>query len=166
MPSPFSFGTGVRASSIARWSPVAIAVPPVARRRSSPALTGSRSVVGGAWMSASSANVTRPSRKFSGRSSVSLRAALTAADRRSGSTSSAFIEPEVSVTIITVAARCGAATVRCGRASATTRAASAPSTSSGGRCRRQPGRAVTRFGISAGLANDCASWRRRRCSDR
>jgi hypothetical protein len=75
----------------------------------------------------------------------------------------AFIEPEMSVTIITVAARWGAATVRCGRASATISAVSAASTSSGGRCRRKPGRPVTRLGSSAGLANIAASRRRRRC---
>ena len=75
-------------------------------------------MVGGAWICAKSANVTMPSRNVSGSSSVSRRAALTAAVSRSGSTSSAFIEPEMSVTMITVAARCGAATVRCGRASA------------------------------------------------
>ena len=66
VPVPSSFGTGVRASSSARWSPVAIAVPPSARRRSSPALTASRSVVGGACTSAKSENVTRPSRNVLG----------------------------------------------------------------------------------------------------
>jgi hypothetical protein len=75
----------------------------------------------------------------------------------------ARIEPEVSITSITVAARCGAATVRCGRAAATMRAASAMRSSSAGRCRRQPGRSVTTFGISTGLANAAASRRRRRC---
>ena len=82
---------------------------------------------------------------------------------RFGSTSVAFIEPEMSVTIITVAARSGAATVRCGRASATTSAASATSSSAGGTCRRRPGRAVTRLGISAGFAKPSASRRLRRC---
>ena len=62
-----------------------------------------------------------------------MRAARTAAARRLGETSVASIEPDVSVTIITVALRCGAATVRCGRASATIRVAIASSTSSGGR---------------------------------
>jgi hypothetical protein len=89
--------------------------------------------VGGDSTSAQSANVTRPSRNGSGSSSVSRRAASTAAVRRSGCTSFAFIEPETSVTIITVAARCGAATVRCGRASAITSVASASRMSSGGR---------------------------------
>ena len=69
----------------------------------------------------------------------------------------------MSVTIITVAARSGAATVRCGRASATTIAASASISSSGGRWRRIPGRAVTRLGISAGFANAAASRRLRAC---
>jgi hypothetical protein len=120
-------------------------------------------VVGGAWISAVSENVTMPSRNASGSSSVSRRPARTAALRRSGSTSVAFMEPEMSVIIITVAARWGAATVRCGRASATMSAVSA---GSGGRCRRKPGRPVTRLGISAGLANAAASRRRRRCIDR
>ena len=88
-----------------------------------------------------------------------------AAVSRSGSTSLAFIEPETSVTIMTVAARCGAATVRCGRASAMTSAASASSTNTGGRWRRQPGRSVSRLGSSAGFANVAASRRRRRCID-
>ena len=52
VPVPRSFGTGVRASSSARWRPTAIAVPPSARRRSSAARTGERSVVGGAWICA------------------------------------------------------------------------------------------------------------------
>ncbi len=136
-------------------------MPPSARRRLSAARTGARSVVGGACTSGKSANVTSPRRYCSGSSSVSREAARTAAVRRSGSTSVAFIEPEMSVTIITVAARCGDATVRCGRASATTSAPSASSRSSGGRWRRQPGRPVTRFGISAGFANVRASRRRR-----
>ena len=123
-------------------------------------------MVGGAWICAKSANVTMPSRNVSGSSSVSRRAALTAAVSRSGSTSLAFIEPEMSVTITTVAARCGAATVRCGRASAITSVASASRISSGGMWRRQPGRAVTRLGSSAGFANVAASRRRRRCIDR
>jgi hypothetical protein len=45
----------------------------------------------------------------------------------------ARIEPDTSVTIITVACRCGAATVRCGRASAITSAPSATRSSSGGK---------------------------------
>jgi hypothetical protein len=93
-----------------------------------------------------------------------LRAAFCAAVRRSGSTSVAFIDPETSVTIITVAARCGAATVRSGRARATTSAASASASNSGGRWRRQPGRSVTRLPSSAGLPNAAASRRRRRWS--
>ena len=97
--------------------------------------------------------------------SVSVFAASTAADSRSGATSVAFIEPEMSVTITTFAARWGAATVRCGRARATTSVASASSSSSGGRCRRQPGRDVVRFGTSAGLAHAADSRRRRRCSE-
>jgi hypothetical protein len=71
-------------------------------------------------------------------------------------------EPETSWTSITVAARCGAATVRCGRASATTRTPAASSSRSAGTWRRQPGSRGTRFGISAGLANAAASRRRRR----
>ena len=137
-------------------------MPPTAVSWSSAPFTLERSVVGAARCSAKSENVTSPSRNVSGSLSASWLAARTAAVIRFGSTSVAFIEPETSVTIITVAARCGAATVRCGRASATTIAASASSSSSGGRCRRQPGRAVTRFGISAGLANAAASAARRR----
>ena len=53
----------------------------------------------------------------------------------------ANIEPDVSVTITTVAARCSAATVRSGRPSATSSAASASSASSAGMWRAQPTRA-------------------------
>jgi hypothetical protein len=89
-------------------------------------------------------------------------AAFTAALRRSGLTSVAAIEPEMSVTMITLAARWGAATVRCGRASATISAASAASSSRNGTWRRQPGRAVTRLPSSAGFAQAADSRRRRR----
>ncbi len=140
-------------------------MPPTAVSRSSAPRTAVRSVDGAARCSAKSENVTRPRRNVSGSWSASRSAARTAAVRRFGSTSVAFIEPETSVTIITVAARSGAATVRCGRASATTSPASAASSSSGGTCRRQPGRAVTRFGISAGFANASASRRLRRAID-
>ena len=76
----------------------------------------------------------------------------------------AFIEPDRSVTITIVACRWGEATVRCGRASARISAVSATPSSSGGRCRRQPGRSVTSPGTSAGLAHARASRRRRCCS--
>ena len=82
-------------------------MPPTAVSRSSAARTAERSVEGAARCSAKSENVTRPSRNVSGSSSVSRLAELTAAVMRFGSTSVAFIEPEMSVTIITVAARSG-----------------------------------------------------------
>ena len=122
-------------------------------------------MVGATRCSAKSENVIRPSRNVGGTFSVSVLAAATAALSRSGWTSVAFIEPEMSVTITTLAARCGAATVRCGRASATISAVSASSSSSGGRWRRQPGRAVVRPGTSAGFAHAADSRCRRRCSE-
>ena len=102
---------------------------------------------------------------MSGTFSVSVLAAATAASSRFGWTSVAFIEPEMSVTITMLAARWGAATVRCGRASATISPHSAISSSSGGRCRRQPGRVGVSPGTSAGLAQAAESRLRRRCSE-
>ena len=59
-----------------------------------------------------------------------------AAASRLGCTSTAFIEPEVSVTSITLARSTGTATVASGRASAIAIPASASISSAGGRCLR------------------------------
>ena len=132
-PSPS--GIGVCAASSPSLSPSPIAVPPATaswRRASSICV---RSVVGATTCSAREPNLISPSRKSSGTWRVSVRAASRAAVRRSGRTSLASIEPDVSVTMITVASSRLAATVRSGRAIATSSAASASSASSAGRWR-------------------------------
>ena len=91
---------------------------------------------------------TSPSRKSRGSLSASARPASLAAVRRSGLTSVANIEPEVSVTITTIACRCSAATVRSGRASAISSAISASRASSAGMWRVQPTRAATEASTS------------------
>jgi hypothetical protein len=58
-------------------------------------------------------------------------------------TSDACIEPETSITRITVALSDGTSTVRCGRATARQSAASAASASSGARYRRKERAGVT-----------------------
>ena len=76
-----------------------------------------------------------PSRNSSGTELISVRAASRAALSRSGLTSVACIEPEVSWTSMTVPWRCSTATVRSGRASEIASAASAASASTAGMCR-------------------------------
>jgi hypothetical protein len=71
-----------------------------------------------------------------------LCAAFCAAVSLSGWTSSASIDSEWSVTIITEARPTGTATVRCGLASASARSARAASASAAGACRRQEGPAA------------------------
>ena len=96
-----------------------------------------RSVVGSSTCSAVLPNLTSPSRKSSGTWRESVRAASRAATSRSGRTSLASIEPDVSVTITIVASLRCAATVRSGRASATSSAPTASSASSAGTWRSQ-----------------------------
>ena len=80
-------------------------------------------------------NEITPSRNSSGSDFTSVRAASRAALSRSGLTSVACIEPDVSCTSITVPWRCSTAIVRSGRPSAIPSAASESSASSAGRCR-------------------------------
>ena len=104
-------------------SPSPIAVPPATLSWRSASSIRARSVVGSTTCSAREPNLISPSRKSSGTWRVSVRAASRAAVRRSGRTSLASIEPDVSVTMITVASSRLAATVRSGRAIATSSAA-------------------------------------------
>jgi hypothetical protein len=92
-------------------------------------------VVGSESCSTLVLNEMTPSRNSSGSEWTSVRAASRAALSRSGLTSVACIEPDVSCTSITVPCRCSTATVRSGRASAMPSAASASTASSAGRCR-------------------------------
>jgi hypothetical protein len=121
-------------------SPIAV-VPATARPRSASRMRV-RSVVGSSTCSAVEPNLTRPTRKSSGTLATNVSAAALAAVSRSGWTSLASIEPEVSVTSTMLASRRCAATVRSGRAIAISSAASASSASSAGRWRVQRERAT------------------------
>jgi hypothetical protein len=101
------------------------------------------SVVGSTSWATSVPKLISPSRKSRGSLFARAWPAALAAVSRSGAMSLANIEPDVSVTITTVAARCSAATVRSGRPSATSSAASASSASRAGTCRPQPMRPAT-----------------------
>jgi hypothetical protein len=135
--------TGARAASSASDSPSPIAVLPANLSESIATRTRALSVVGSTSCEAAVPKPTRPSRKSRGSLSASARPATLAAVSRSGWTSFASIDPDVSVTITTVACRCSAATVRSGRPSATSSAASASSASAAGRWRAQPTRPAT-----------------------
>ena len=95
-------------------------------------------MVGGATTCASPANVTIPTRNFGGRSLRKLRTAAWAAPILVGATSSARIEPELSIASTTVACSRCTVTFTCGRASATPSTLSASRNSAGGTQRRQP----------------------------
>ena len=96
-----------------------------------------------------SANATRPVCSFSGTRSRKRLAAAFAAVSRSGATSVAFIEPDVSVTSITDAFSTGTATVASGRASAVISPASARHSSAGGIARRaRPVRPATAASVA------------------
>jgi hypothetical protein len=135
--------TGARAASSPSASPSPIAVLPLYCSASIPDFTRALSVVGSTSCDGVVPKLTRPSRKSRGSLFASARAASLAAVMRSGATSFAFIEPDMSVTITTVAARCSAATVRSGRPSATSSDASASSASAAGMWRAQPARLAT-----------------------
>ena len=128
----FCLASAVNALSSA--SPVA--VPPLACRASSVALTCTRSCVGARTVCGPSANAMSPIWSWSGTLSKKWLPAAIAACSRLGLTSVAFIEPLVSVTNITLAFSTGTATVASGRASATAIAASAVSSRAGGTLRR------------------------------
>jgi hypothetical protein len=134
-------------SALASASPVA--VPPSARSACRVVRTWARSCVGRTTVCGPSAYATRPVCSWSGTRSRKRVAAALAAVRRSGATSVAFIEPDVSVTSITDARSTGTATVASGRASASTRPASARHSSAGGIARRaRPVRAATAASVA------------------
>ena len=88
-----------------------------------------------------------------------------AAAMREGSTSTACIEREPSMIIITVARSIGTATVDCGRASAPTRAMTASARSAAGRRRRQAaGRGATAVIVATAGKRTAQRRRRRRAS--
>ena len=84
-------------------------MPLSARSELRPRSASSRSSVGGTTTSASFEKETTPTRKPSGRPSTNELAASRAAVIRSGSTSVASIEPELSIARITVASSRGTA---------------------------------------------------------
>ena len=120
-----------------------MAVPPSAARPASARRTWSWSVVGGCSTCAVSLNETAPTRSASGASSRKLFAAWRAADSRSGATSVAVIERDVSVTSTTEACSTGTATVVSGRASASTSPATDSASRADGTWRRQRASAGT-----------------------
>jgi hypothetical protein len=95
------------------------------------------SVLGSESCSAAVLKETRPRRNSSGSVRLSARAAVRAAVTRSGRTSVAFIDNEVSCTSMTVPCRCSTATVRSGRAIASASTARAASASAAGMWRPQ-----------------------------
>ena len=103
------------------------AVPLSARSVSSAASAASRSSVGGTTTSASFENDTTPTWKPSGSPSTKREAAARAAAIRSGWTSVAVIEPELSIARMTVPSSLGTATATSGRAIPISRAVSASS---------------------------------------
>jgi hypothetical protein len=114
-------------------------VPPSALRPSTSAWISSRSSVGGSIVCGSEENATAPTRASSGTSSRKRWAAARAASSRLGSTSSASIERDTSVTSTIEACSFGTATVACGRAIAIVSTASEVRKSTSGSCWRQPG---------------------------
>ena len=97
-----------------------------------PRSASSRSAVGGTTTSAWSENETTPTRKPFGRSLTNELAASRAAVIRSGATSVAVIEPELSIARITVASSRATATATCGLAMPTTSAVRASSVNAAG----------------------------------
>jgi hypothetical protein len=127
--------TGARIALMPMRRPSPIDVPPSTCRPSSARSTWERSVVGSDTCSTRVLKLITPSRNSSGSELTSVRAASRAALKRSGATSVACMEPDVSCTSMTVPWRCSTATVRSGRASASPSAASASTASSAGTCR-------------------------------
>ncbi len=82
--------------------PSPMAVPPLARRASSAVRSCTRSVVGGVRTCELLAKATRPTWKRLGSCSTKCSASAMAADRRVGLTSRASMDPETSITSITV----------------------------------------------------------------
>ena len=141
--------------------PSPVAVPPPAWIVSRPSRTATRSMVGVCSTEAVEENATRPTRIFSGTASRNWLAAPRAALMRSGSTSRAAIEPEVSVTSMIEARSRGTENVASGRASAKASTSSERSSSAGGTWRRQPGEGGATEASVARLAKRSAASRRR-----
>ncbi len=93
-------------------------------------------------------------------------AAACAASSRLGLTSSARIDSETSIAIITVARSRGTLVSLVGLAIAVVSEASASSSAAKARCRRQPGRFGASLPSRSRLANRTANARRRSCSTR
>src|SRR6476619_5666575 len=103
-------------------------------------LTESRSIVGGTSRLAVPLNLTKPRLIRGGRRSANCFAACCAACNRVGSTSSARIDSETSIAIMTVARSRGTWTAAVGWAAPNARTASPAIRSANVRCRRHPGR--------------------------
>jgi hypothetical protein len=135
-----------RAASItsrARASPSPMAVPPLAFSVPRAARTASRSVVGGTRVSASLEKMTSPTWKRAGRRSRKRLAARWAASIRVGSTSSAFIDPDTSMTSMTVASSRGTGTRAIGLAAPSSSAMRASTSRAAGIQRPRRSRSTT-----------------------
>ena len=93
-----------------------MAVPPFALSDPSNSRTVAWSSVGGRILTGIPENATSPTWRFFGERSRKVSAASWAAERRSGATSVAAIEPEVSTARTTFASSLGTSTVAWGRA--------------------------------------------------
>ena len=93
-----------------------MAVPSRGVSPSMAARTAARSVVGATSVTGRVAKATRPTRTLAGKPSTKSWAAERAASSRVGATSSAFIEPEMSMARMTVASSRGVGTIIVGRA--------------------------------------------------
>ena len=120
-----------------------MAVPPLAFRVPRALRTASRSVVGGTSVSASLEKMTSPTWNRAGRRSRNRLAARCAASIRVGSTSSAFIDPETSITSMTVASSRGTGTRAIGRAAPSSSAVRASTSRAAGIHRPRRSRSTT-----------------------
>ena len=144
-----------------------MAVPPSAVRPDK----RERGPARGRWSAAGararlSLNATAPTRSSSGASSRKRSAAERAASSRSGATSVAVIEREVSVTSTTEACSTGTATVVSGRASAITRPATESASRALGTWRRQRAAAGAARAATEAPGKRMAYRRRRRWASR
>ena len=124
--------------------------------------TSSRLRVGGCIRAALPAKLTTPMRVVDGVSLMNARAAVWAAARRVGFTSSARMLPETSMARITVSCCDGSVIVVAGRASATSIRVSAPRSMSGGTWRRKLTRLPSASRTSAKFEKASAVFLRRR----
>ena len=122
--------------SSAACRPSPVAVPPSATRPSSTERASLRSSDGLSTIWGESEKVTEPMRSWRGARSRKRSPALRAASSRLGSTSSAFMDRDTSVTSVTEARSTGTPTVRSGLASASASTASAARNRASGRWRR------------------------------